>query len=131
MHAAILFAVLAAMPPAEQGIYQPAVEDGAQQSCEVQLDLLVVAPAPGSLVAAQEQVRFEGSAYDCTEGVLAGDAIAWHSDRDGLLGTGVMLRVSTLSPGLHTVTMTATGHDGKSASATFSLRVEAKPAGSG
>jgi hypothetical protein len=120
MHASIMFALLAAL----------LTEDGEQQSCEGPLDLLVVSPAPGSVVAAQEQVRFEGSAYDCHDGVLAGDAIAWYSDRDGLLGTGVMLRVSSLSQGVHTVTMTATGSGGQSASATFSLRVEEKPAGS-
>ncbi|MTW10883.1 hypothetical protein GM658_09725 [Pseudoduganella eburnea] len=119
MHTSIMLALLAAL----------LTEDGAQPSCEAALDLLVVSPAPGSVVAVQEQVRFEGSAYDCHEGVLAGDAIAWYSDRDGLLGTGVMLRVSTLSQGAHTVTMTATGRDGQSASASFSLRVEVEAPG--
>lgn len=120
MHTSVMFALLAALLS----------EDGARPPCAAPLDLLVVSPAPGSVVAVQEQVRFEGSAYDCHDGVLAGDAIAWYSDRDGLLGTGVMLRVSTLSQGVHAVTMTATGSDGQSASATFNLRVEAKPAGS-
>jgi hypothetical protein len=119
MLASIMFALLAAL----------LAEDGGQPSCDAALDLLVVSPAPGSVVAVEEQVRFEGSAYDCHDGVLADDAIAWYSDRDGLLGTGVMLRVSTLSQGLHTVTMEATGRDGRSASASFSLRVEVKPAG--
>lgn len=88
-------------------------------------DLLIVSPGLDSTVAAGAQVRLEGSAFDADDGVLLGQAIAWHSDRDGPLGRGIMLRTSALSVGRHRLTMTATDSDGNAASASVDLRVEA------
>lgn len=88
-------------------------------------DLLIVSPAPDGTVAAGAQVRLEGSAFDADDGVLLGSAISWHSDRDGALGKGIMLRTSALSSGRHALTMTAIDSDGNTASASLVLHVEA------
>ncbi|WP_028101750.1 PKD domain-containing protein [Pseudoduganella violaceinigra] len=124
MHIYVLLALVAAMLPAGQEMYQPPAAEGARMSCLAPTELLIVSPAPDSVVAPQAQIRFEGSAFDCVDGVLAGDAIAWASDRDGWLGHGLMLRTAALSPGSHTVTMTATNSGHRSASVSVSLLVE-------
>lgn len=133
MHTLILLAAL--------GMYQPAPADGARVyravgrgHCEYWMartpggkpqDLLIISPAPGSAVPMQSQLRFEGSAFDIDDGVLQGDAIGWRSDRDGFLGTGVMLRTSALSAGIHRITMSATDSEGNVSSATITVRVVA------
>jgi hypothetical protein len=53
---------------------------------------------------------------DQEDGVLAGEALVWTDSVDGLLGTGEE-RWAPLSPGRHTVTLTATDSEGKTATA--------------
>jgi hypothetical protein len=88
-------------------------------------DAMIVSPAPGSVVPLRSQVRLEGSAFDADDGVLLGKAISWRSDRDGPLGSGVMLRTSSLSVGRHVLTMRASDRDGNTASAEVVLVVVA------
>jgi len=134
MHTFILLAAL--------GMYQPAAADDARLHRPVPgrghcaywmartpggkpQDLLIISPAPDSEAPMRSQLRFEGSAFDIDDGVLLGDAISWRSDRDGFLGTGVMLRTSALSAGIHRITMSATDSEGNVSSATITLRVVA------
>ena len=48
-----------------------------------------------------------GEAIDLEDGALGDDAYLWSSDKDGVLGTGASLPLNTLSPGVHTITLTA------------------------
>jgi hypothetical protein len=50
--------------------------------------------------------------------------MTWTSDRDGLLGSGSPLSVTTLSPGTHIVTLSADDGDGHVATETVRLTVE-------
>lgn len=56
-------------------------------------------------------VTFTGSATDPEDGALSGASLVWSSNVDGQIGTGTTFSVSSLSDGLHTVTLTATDSD--------------------
>lgn len=67
------------------------------------------APGPVWLERAEDEA-LEAIVDDPEDGPLAGDAIAWHSDRQGLLGTGLALPASSLIPGTHMIRVRATDH---------------------
>lgn len=86
----------------------------------------IYAPTSGSLAAWALMVTFSGGAYDYRDGWLRDpDVLTWSSDRDGTLGGGEVLRVNTLSPGLHTITLSATNSANLTASTTMALTVGA------
>ena len=68
-------------------------------------------------------LTFQGYAYDIENGDRRA-AMTWTSDKDGLLGTGSPLSVTTLSPGTHIVTLSADDGDGHVATDTVRLTVE-------
>lgn len=74
----------------------------------------ITAPPDASCFEAGTPITFSGTALDPEEGPLPGDALAWTSDRDGHLGNGGTLTLSSLSVGLHTVTLTACDRQGLS-----------------
>ncbi len=64
-----------------------------------------------------------GAAYDVDDGVLAGAALQWSNS---VQGTGSPL-TANLSPGSHTITLTATDSDGKSISTTTTIMLGGAP----
>lgn len=90
--------------------------------------VVIVTPTDGQRMQPAILLTLRGQAVDPQEGVLAGAALRWTSDRDGFLGTGASLDVATLSAGTHHIMLTATAPDGLAASATRIL-VVARPAG--
>jgi len=81
-------------------------------------------PADGRSFRPGEMVVFSGYAWDPEDGPLADESLAWESDRDGFLGDGDELAVTTLSPGRHVITFSATDADDLSASATVIVLIE-------
>src|SRR5207253_7673139 len=69
---------------------------------------------------------FTGSASDAEDGTLT-SRIVWASSRDGVLGTGATIAVSTLSTGIHTITAAATDSANKTGRATITIAVNATP----
>jgi hypothetical protein len=67
----------------------------------------ILAPETGQTYDPGQPLTFQGLAYDQDLNDLSGASLAWVSDRDGALGTGSLLEV-ILSPGWHTVALTAT-----------------------
>lgn len=63
-------------------------------------------------------ITFTGSATDAEDGSLSGGSLVWTSNVDGQIGTGETFATNTLSPGMHTVTLTATDSDMNEARAT-------------
>lgn len=84
----------------------------------------ITAPADGSIFDVGADVTFQAQANDPEDGALTGDDVAWESDVDGALGTGTSLTVNDLSPGEHTITVTATDSDGATAEASIGIIVE-------
>ncbi len=83
----------------------------------------ISAPANGSEFLQGTEVTFAGSGTDPEEGELPGTGLAWSSDRDGALGTGPSVVTSALSVGDHVVTLTASDRQGKTDTASVSVRI--------
>lgn len=73
-------------------------------------------PTTGTEVVAGQTILLVGAVHDLTSGPLTDDALQWTSDMDGPLGSGEQ-RETALSPGIHVLTLTATGPSGLTASA--------------
>jgi hypothetical protein len=84
----------------------------------------ISSPADSSIFDEGTAVSFEGSADDPGDGPLTGGSLVWSSDADGELGTGGSLTESGLSPGPHTIALTATDSDGNQGAASIELVVE-------
>jgi hypothetical protein len=79
-------------------------------------------PSPGSEVPFGQAVQLVASAQDAEDGDLSA-ALVWSSDRDGALGTGGSLSVTTLSIGPHRLTAAVTDGGGQSGSASVDMAV--------
>jgi hypothetical protein len=76
---------------------------------------VIASPGDGASFAGGAAVSLQGSATDPEDGAVPGGQLRWTSNRQGLLGTGATLSVSTLSAGVHILTLQATdsaGHVG-------------------
>lgn len=82
---------------------------------------VITNPVDGAVVAQGNLVLFHGGAADLEDGDIPGSSLQWTSDLDGALGTGSTLPVSSLRPGVHRITLSAT--DGNGASAATSIEV--------
>ena len=86
----------------------------------------IARPAPGTVSSPGAAVTLAGAASDAESGDLSG-RIQWSSDRDGVLGSGATLTVTTLSPGPHTITARVTDASGMGADATTTVVVDHPP----
>lgn len=68
----------------------------------------ITSPQDGATFETGETITFTCTARDIEDGELSGDSIAWTSAIDGPLGTGNEFNTDELSPGAHTITVTAT-----------------------
>ncbi|MBI5566646.1 MAG: hypothetical protein HY870_17225, partial [Chloroflexi bacterium] len=64
-----------------------------------------VLPVSGTTYVLSQTISFEAEVYDIEDGVPPDDHITWESDLDGVLGTGALLQIDTLSIGTHTITL--------------------------
>lgn len=84
----------------------------------------ITQPATDVTIAVGQTIALQGDAYDIDSGTLPGgfaSSLDWESDLDGFLGSGASLRLSDLSEGVHTITLTA--DDGRGGVASASVRV--------
>ena len=70
--------------------------------------------AAGKVVAPGDLLLATGMGSDLEDGTLPDEALAWSSDRQGVLGSGPSLAVNTLQPGRHTITLTVHDSAGQS-----------------
>ena len=83
----------------------------------------IIFPQANNVFQFQELVWLRGSAFDMDDGFLDGNSVRWESDRDGALGTGASLPITTLTRGAHRITMTATDSDANAASRSVDITV--------
>jgi hypothetical protein len=72
-----------------------------------------------------QRVILEGNATDWEDGPLPEGALTWHSDLDGLLDTGRSIEVTTLSPGVHEVSLQAEDSEGQTGEDVISIEIVA------
>ncbi|MCP4714167.1 MAG: PQQ-binding-like beta-propeller repeat protein, partial [Deltaproteobacteria bacterium] len=84
----------------------------------------ITAPADNATFSAGVAVSFNGTAVDSSNTILSGEALVWSSDRDGRIGTGETVTCDDLSPGSHTVTLTATDTQALSSSADINIFID-------
>lgn len=84
----------------------------------------ILSPEDGETRLVGNSIPFVGSSTDSLDGPLTGSALVWTSSIDGQIGTGTNFS-TTLSLGLHTITLTATNSRGDTATAQITLRIEA------
>ncbi|HHI91893.1 MAG TPA: DUF11 domain-containing protein, partial [Gammaproteobacteria bacterium] len=87
----------------------------------------ITAPAAGSVYPENSSISFSGTGTDSEDGALTDTALEWSSSKDGALGTGTPLVVTTLTTGNHTITLKVTDSGGKTDMDTISLVVNAAP----
>lgn len=82
-------------------------------------------PTPGhrTIIGKGDRLVLIGTASDIEDGLLNGSSLSWYASHDGLLGTGRRLDVTTLSPGVHEITVEATDNDSSVGSATIVVEV--------
>jgi hypothetical protein len=83
----------------------------------------ITSPATGSSFSTAQAIVFVGQATDLEDGTLPGSALQWSSDVQGPLGTGKSITVSSLAPGPHVVTLTATDKSGATNEARIGIQV--------
>ena len=64
-----------------------------------------------------------GSAQDSEDGQIQDASLEWESSIDGLLGTGSNLDIKDLSPGVHTIQLTATDSMDKTGTASVQVTI--------
>ncbi len=86
----------------------------------------IIAPSADSHSDPGAPLALVATATDLEDGTIT-PAIGWTSSRDGALGTGGTLTVSTLSPGVHTLTASVSDATGRHASASVDVLIDAMP----
>ena len=83
----------------------------------------ITSPADNASVAESTAVLFAGGAVDDDGATIADSALLWSSTIDGALGAGDSVVLSTLTPGHHTITLSATDTAGLTGHASVTLTV--------
>ncbi len=85
--------------------------------------VLIMSPDNNDRFSKTDEIFLRCVAFSPDYTTVPADALSWKSDRDGELGQGKQLKVSGLSPGLHTITARATGKDNRHAYASVRISV--------
>lgn len=81
----------------------------------------ITSPTSNAVLTPGSAVSFAGTGSDPEDGALTGASLVWSDDVNGQIGTGTSFSLSTLTPGPHTVTLTATDSKGAKGTATVSF----------
>jgi len=121
--------VATVLPPAPHTVTLTATDPSGATARDT-VSVAVDGPPVASITTPEDEsgvdegaVTLEGAGVDPVGGELGADRLEWSSDVDDDLGTGASLSPD-LSPGPHTITLTATDADGNTASTTADIVVE-------
>lgn len=87
-------------------------------------DVGIVAPADGSHFGSSRSIVLVGRARDVEQGELGDSALEWSSSIDGPIGPGRATSVTQLTPGLHTITLSATDDAGVTTESTIQVEID-------
>jgi hypothetical protein len=85
-------------------------------------EAVILSPSSGAEFTTGPVVVLEGAGLDLENSSLGDSALNWMSSIDGALGTGRLLEVN-LSPGVHTITLTAMDSGGLTSTASIQITV--------
>ena len=85
----------------------------------------ILSPPDNASFFLNEWIPFEGYAFDPEDGPLADDSLSWSSDVDGVVASGREVALDNLSPGEHTITLTAEDSDGNIGIASITIDISA------
>jgi hypothetical protein len=129
---------LTLLPGGTQGKFRVWVSDGVNTATDETNGTFVVPnkapqilsidPISGTTYVVSQTISFDAITFDPEDQQLPDGNLQWSSDRDGVLGTGSLLQLDTLSIGIHAITLTATDSDAAQATQTFTVIVTAEPA---
>src|SRR5207253_423697 len=88
--------------------------------------IVLLGPPDLTVAGFGEPITFSAIAFDFEDGDLS-SRLTWTSSRDGVLGTGASLTTSTLSRGVHTITVSATDADHHTASVQLAVEIIGRP----
>lgn len=91
-------------------------------------DVHLVSPNDGSTHRQHGQIVFTASGWDLEDRLLPHSSMVWTSSLDGSFGAGRVLTASSLSPGVHTITVTGTDSTGMSSSRSIVLTIQPRAA---
>ncbi len=85
---------------------------------------VITAPENNLVISTGQAVLLSAEASDKEDGSIQGSKMVWTSDRDGELGAGGSISVSSLSPGAHTITLTVADSKGAASSESIVITIE-------
>jgi hypothetical protein len=88
-------------------------------------EISVIAPGSNQVYQGTVAVVFQCEAWDAEDGTLFGTNITWYSSLDGRVGTGSLISqsISSLSEGVHTITVVVRDSAEVTNAATSSIRI--------
>jgi subtilisin family serine protease len=89
---------------------------------------VISTPANNASFAQGASITFAGTGTDPEDGTLSGTSLTWASNLDGIIGTGASLSNSTLSVGVHTITLIVKDSQNALDTATVSITITANHA---
>ncbi|RMH80072.1 MAG: hypothetical protein D6681_18860, partial [Calditrichaeota bacterium] len=102
---------------------------GETPSPTANLTVEITSPPDGAGFDQDAPITFEGGAMPGSSIPLPEENLTWTSDRDGTIGVGSVFRRSGLSPGTHTITLTATASDGQQKQVRRQITIRPAPTG--
>ena len=87
----------------------------------------ILSPLGYALIKEGQRIVLRGAASDREDGTLPAEALTWNSSLDGMLGTGRRVDATSLSPGVHEITLAATDTDGQMGSDVTVIEVTELP----
>jgi hypothetical protein len=137
IHSTTIQIDLTLLPGGTQGKFRVWVSDGVNTATDETNgtfvvpnkapQILAVDPISGTTYVVSQTVSFDAITFDPEDQQLPDGNLQWSSDLDGVLGTGSLLQLDTLSIGVHAITLTATDSNSAQTTQTFTVIVTAEP----
>jgi hypothetical protein len=123
---------MATLPGGNEAYFRVMASDGSNTTAVVAGPYRVANRPPEAVILLPHTIAqssqgsaliLRGHGFDLEDGLLGAANLSWYSDRDGYLGNGRTLTLNSLTAGEHTITLTASDHNGQQSSATAPVTI--------